>query len=149
MSRQIESERSTRSPNEVKENRVPRDPPCPTRFRIERQAVAQKPEAHLAVLGTNWIVEAIIEIRDLREPLDRFCELLILLSTTASTLIDHTELTQAVVRRCEQIGIGLRLRESQSEKAPQVEFIRRRQAGWRNDLCGGSFDENGGCHGSM
>src|SRR5438132_179538 len=90
---QVETERAAGGANEVEEDRVPSDSPRATRFRIERQGVAQEPKAHLAMLGTHRIVKAIIEIVDLRQALDHFRELLILLAATASVLVDHTELT--------------------------------------------------------
>ena len=67
------------------------------------------------MLGTNRIVELIVQVGHLRKTFDRCREVIVLPTTTARVLIDHAELTKTVVRRGMKIGIDLRLRERDSQ----------------------------------
>jgi hypothetical protein len=55
---------------DLKEERIPIEPPRPRRVGPERQPIAEESERHLAMLAAQGIVEIVVLIRDGREAFD-------------------------------------------------------------------------------
>ena len=123
---EVETQRPGSRRAELEEDGVPREAPEPRRLRVERQAVAEESETHVAVFAANGIVKMVVSVAHGREATDGGAEERKLLAAAAVLLgIDAAELAEAVVGRRVEVGAGLRLGEGQTEESPEVEFVAR------------------------
>ena len=83
---QVESQRPASGLAELEEDRVPGESPGAGGLRIEGEAVAEEPEAHVPVLAADGIVEVVVAVAHRREAADGIAEECELLAAAAVLL---------------------------------------------------------------